>query len=189
MESNAQRNCFFFDHIFFGFCDIVIFNQTMMMGFRTYTVFNNLYEFAVNKNLPNKNIKKRNIKILKAIWITSGCNLCLYVFMNIYWTFINRDIYNLRIYNFVNSLLFIFFIMLNAMLFVFAVNLITKTLNHTIVDNRQTNLLRASKIMMSFAITFIMLSMTLTWGLFTQGFTDIWALLNWLSSLILYLIT
>jgi hypothetical protein len=125
IETHVERNCLFFDHVLFGSVDILIFNLSMIMGFRTYTVFNNMYEFAVKGNLPNKNIKRRNMSILRVIWIVSLVDLAIVVFMNIYWTFIDRNIYNLRIFNFTNRLVMITLIIFNAILFVFALNKVT----------------------------------------------------------------
>ena len=189
ISDRDEKNCFFFDHMFFGVSDILMFNLSIMLGFKTYAVFESIYEFAVKGNLPSKQKKKRNKFIVKLIWIISITNFVLFCFMNIYWTYIGRNIYYLRIFNFGNRLAQIVLTALNALLFISAHRIISKTLTHTIVDKSCKSLLFSQKIIMYFAVTYLLLSLTLFWELFTQGYTDIWALLNYILANILYTTT
>ena len=50
--SDEAKNCWVMDHIFFGTVDIFVFNFSILMGFKTYSVFADMYEFAVKGNLP-----------------------------------------------------------------------------------------------------------------------------------------
>jgi len=89
--------------VFFGVSDIYMFNFSILMGFKTYTVFNNMYEFAVRGNLPTKREKKRNKILLKSFYTFSIVEACVFVFFNTYWTYMNRDINSLRFFNFLNK--------------------------------------------------------------------------------------
>lgn len=162
-----ERNCFFFDHLFFGVADIILFNQSILLGFKTYAVFDNMYEFAVKGNLPSKNKKKRNKFILKLIWFLSVGNFILFICMNIYWTYIGRNIYNLRIFNFVNKIAQIVLTALNAILFIYAHNMVNKTLKNTMVDKSCKSLLRAQHMIIYFSVVYLLLVLTLIQGLFT----------------------
>ena len=76
------------DHVFFGTADILLFNMSILMGYKIYTVTNNMYEFAVKGNLPSQTMIKRDKAILNAIWIISIADIIAYIFLNTYWTFI-----------------------------------------------------------------------------------------------------
>ena len=57
------------------------------------------------------------------------------------------------------------------------------------VDKSCKSLLRAQHMIIYFSVVYLLLVLTLIQGLFTQGFTDIWALLNFVSNNILYAMT
>ena len=99
-----HSNCYFWDHICFGVIDILLFNLSIMMGFKFYSVTNNLFEFAVKGNLPSRGTILRNKIILNAIWFVFVADGILYIFLNTYWTFFHRDIQQLRIFNFGNRI-------------------------------------------------------------------------------------
>lgn len=166
-----------------------MFNLSIMLGFKTYAVFESIYEFAVKGNLPSKQKKKRNKFIVKLIWFLSITNFVLFICCNIYWTYIGRNIYYLRIFNFVNRLAQIILTALNALLFISAYRIITKTLSNTIVDKSAKSLLFSKKVIMYFSVVYLLLSCTLVWELYTQGYTDIWAFLNFILANILYTTT
>ena len=75
------------------------------MGFKIYTVTNNMYEFAVKGNLPSLLSKKRDKAIHNAIWFVSIADIAVYTFLNTYWTYINRDMEILALFNFGNRLM------------------------------------------------------------------------------------
>lgn len=97
-----------------------MFNFSILMGFKTYTVFNNMHKFAVKGDLPEKKAKRRNKRFLYAIYAVSIIETILFVFFNTYWTFINRNIETLRYYNFFNRCIQILLIILNTSLFIIA---------------------------------------------------------------------
>ena len=134
--SGTEQNCGFFDNVLFGIADIYMFNFSILMGFRTYTVFNNMYQFAVNGELPEKKAKRRNKRFLWCIYAFSICETILFVTFNTYWTFVNRNIATLRTFNFCNRLAQIVLICVNTSLFIFATIRIRQTLRYTHVDAR-----------------------------------------------------
>jgi len=70
------------------------------MGYKFYTVTNNMYEFTVKGNLASKLTKKCNKLILRSIWVASIVYWFTYLLFNTYWTFIDRNMPTLRIFNF-----------------------------------------------------------------------------------------
>ena len=58
-------------------------------------------------------------------------------------------------------------IFLNAVLFLFAYLMVNKTLNYTIVDNRQKNLHRNKGLMMAFTVVYFCLALSIFWSFFT----------------------
>jgi len=77
----------------------------------------------------------------------------------------------------------------NVMLYKLKIWMLKKVLNFTIVDRRQKNLLRSKKLVVAIAIDYAILTGLLVWGLYTQGFYDIWALLNYVLQNLSYLIS
>ena len=130
-------NCGYYDHVFFGSTDIFLFNVSILLGFKQYSVSSSVYEFAVKGNLPSKNIKRRNQIILYTIWALSIAEIASYIFFNTYWTFHSRDMYSLSIFNFSNKIWQAIFTIVNALLFLASHLLIRRTLNYTIVDQRE----------------------------------------------------
>ena len=172
LGDGSNSNCGFFDNIFFGVSDIYMFNFSILMGFKTYTVFNNMYQFAVKGDLPEKKAKRRNKRFLYAIYAFSIIETILFVFFNTYWTFINRNISTLRYYNFFNRCMQILLILTNTSLFIIATIRIRQTLKFTMVDARQKNLFRTRCLSLSFAIVYMLIAINLVWGLFCKGRRD-----------------
>lgn len=106
--------------IFFGTSDVFLFNVSIILGYKFYSVMNNLYEFSVKGNLPTKLSKKCNKLILNTIWIASIVDWTAYIFLNTYWTFVSRNMAALRIFNFVNRLVQLTLIFLVTVLFILA---------------------------------------------------------------------
>ena len=159
-----KDNCGFYDHVFFGVTDIFLFNVSILIGYKQYILSNNLYEFAVKGNLPSKWQLRRNKMILNSIWGLSISDIVIFVVLNIYWTFINRNMQTLRIFNFSNKMAQFALMVVNAILFVFAYLMITKTLNYTIVDSRQKNLHRNKRLMLMFTVTYFCLAASIFWS-------------------------
>ena len=100
----VKNNCGYYDKVFYGVTDIFLFNVSILIGHKQYTMSSNLYEFAVKGNLPSKWSVRRNKLILYCIWGVSLAEMVTFIFMNTYWTFINRDMASLRLFNFSNKM-------------------------------------------------------------------------------------
>ena len=92
-------------------------------------------------------------------------------------------------FNFGNRLMQIALYLTDVLLFIASYIMLKKVLNFTIVDRRQKNLLRSKKLVVAIAIDYAILTGLLVWGLYTQGFYDIWALLNYVLQNLSYLIS
>ena len=154
--------------------------MSILMGYKIYTVTNNMYEFAVKGNLPSHAAIKRDKIILNSIWILSLADIGTYIFLNTYWTFIVRDMESLAIFNFANRLVQIALNLANSALYFASFFRIGKVLKFTIVDRRQKNLLRTKKIVFIIALDYTLLTGALLWGLYTQGFYDKWSYTNYI---------
>lgn len=120
--------------MFFGTVDILLFNLSIMIGFKIYSLVNTVFEFCVKGNLPTSGSVTRDKVILNVIWCLFVGDGLAYIFLNTYWTFINRDMGVLRIFNFVNRIAQITVILVNAIMFLKSRRKITETLSHTMVN-------------------------------------------------------
>ena len=102
--ADKERNCYFYDDVFYGTSDILLFNLSLYMAYKLYTISNNFYEFAVNDRLTSESVQRRNRYILLLIITSSVCDLCVYVFLNAFWTFIDRNIPRLDFFVFINRI-------------------------------------------------------------------------------------
>ena len=176
---DTKKNCLYWDHVFWGAADILLFNMQIMMGYKIYTVTNNMYEFAVKGNLPSLLSKRRDQAIHNAIWFVSIADIVVYTFLNTYWTYINRNMEVLALFNFGNRVMQIALNAANSLLFFGSCLLIRKVLAYTKVDRRQKNLLRLRYILITIGIVSAILTGLMVWGLYTQGFYNTLALLNY----------
>ena len=128
LGDDDNHNCFYSDKVFYGSGEILLFNMSILIGYKLYLEIDNLYEFAVKGNLMSTWRRRRNHCILVSLWALSGINVSVYIFFNTYWTFIERDMYTLQIFNFVNRLSDIGFMSLNAFLYFLAYIYLNKTL-------------------------------------------------------------
>jgi len=131
-----MKNCHYYDHVFSGIADIFLFNITLLMAFKMYTITNNFYEFAVNGRLPENESMNKNKLILRLIWAVSITDLLVYIFFCTYWTFINRDMEALTVFIFSHTSVLILEMICNAFLFYWSYCKFKKTLQKTIVDAR-----------------------------------------------------
>ena len=150
-----------------------------MMGYKIYTVTNNMYEFAVKGNLPSLLSKRRDQAIHNAIWFVSIADIVVYTFLNTYWTYINRNMEVLALFNFGNRVMQIALNAANSLLFFGSCLLIRKVLGYTKVDRRQKNLLNLRYILLCIGIDSAILTGFMVWGLYTQGFYNTQALWNY----------
>ena len=86
----------------------------------------------------------------------------------------------LALFNFVNRLMQIVLNAANSLLFLAACYLIRKVLGYTKVDRRQKNLLRLRYILLAIGIDSAILTGFMVWGLYTQGFYNTEALMNYI---------
>ena len=154
--------------------------MSILMGYKIYTVTNNMYEFAVKGNLPSRAMIRRDKAIINAIWIVSIADITAYIFLNTYWTFVQRNMGLLAIFNFANRLMQIALNLACSLLFFASYLLIRKVLNHTTVDRRQKNLMRTKKLVLLIGFDYAFLTACLVWGLYTQGFYDKWSYTNYI---------
>lgn len=172
--------------IFFGTSDVFLFNVSIILGYKFYSVMNNLYEFSVKGNLPTKLSKKCNKLILNTIWIASIVDWTAYIFLNTYWTFVSRNMAALRIFNFVNRLVQLTLIFLVTVLFILAYQLIRKTLAFTHIDKRQKNIWRTKTLMLIISVTFSVLTCVIFWSLIEQGNHNVRSMTNYTFQNLIY---
>ena len=127
VEENT--NCDFADHVLFGATDITLFNISMYISFSLYTVTNSVYKFAVYGRLPSIEKKKRNKRIIHLIWAILWIEVLVYIWFNIYWTFIKRDIHTLYIFIFCNNVVQTCMTAMNSILWFVSFRLLRKTLS------------------------------------------------------------
>ena len=174
--------------IFIGTTDVFLFNVCIVLGFKFYTVINDLYEFSVKGNLPTKLAIKCNKLILNTIWIASIADLFLYIFFNTYWTFGSRNMEALRIFNFANRLVQIALIFLVTLLFVLTYRLIRMTLALTHVDKRQKNIWNTKSYMLILSVIFGVYTGVIFWAMLEQDSHTVQSMINYIVQDFIYII-
>lgn len=101
-EKDPLKNCFYTQRLIWGMSDIIIYTISLIMGFRIYVLSNELHFFAIEGCLPCEKTKKRNNTILRAIAIIAFVDWVAYVFLNTFWTFVDRDVHAMRLFNSLN---------------------------------------------------------------------------------------
>lgn len=99
-----HHHCHYFDHVFYGTSDIMLFILSMLLGFKQFKVAYNMHEFIVKGNLPTVASKKRNKFWYNVIICLSISDISIYIFLNTYWTFVERRMDVLSYFNFGNQL-------------------------------------------------------------------------------------
>ena len=188
LSTGEFSNCHYFDHIFDGTTDIFLFNISMNIGYKLFTVTNNFYQFAVNGRLPEESAKRKKIIILRLINIFSIFMLCLLIFMNTYWTYINRDMVSLAWFNFYTKLFQLSMTLLNSVLFFYSHRKFRSTLNETIVPSHQKKLFMAKKMMLSMGILYLFVDLVLIFDLVTGLHGDVTNFIGAVLYSLLYLI-
>jgi len=176
------------DKIFMGTTDVFLFNVCIVLGFKFYTVINDLYEFSVKGNLPTKLAIKCNKLILNTIWIASIADLFLYIFLNTYWTFGSRNMEALRIFNFANRSVQIALIFLVTLLFAFTYRLIKRTLALTHIDKRQKNIWNTKSLMLILSVIFGVNTGVIFWAMLEQGSHTVQSMINYIVQNFIYMI-
>ena len=167
IEISEFKNCHFFDHILSGSTDIFLFNISLSLGFKLYSVTNVFYEFVFKNRLPELKEKRKNKLILRLIWIGSIADLTIFVFMNIFWTYIDRDIYSLNTFLFWNRVVEVLMILFNSVLFFMSYRKFGKTLKGALVDIRQKKIFMARRMMLIMGILYFSLDFILFLGLYS----------------------
>ena len=109
--------------------------------------------------------------------------------MNTYWTFINRDIYSLRLFNGILQWCEVLLYGLTAALFSLAHRKARKVLEITDVDLKRNNgLVLVKRKVLVLAILFWLMTGVVFWAIFAIGRTTIEGLANYFSLCIMYLL-
>ena len=74
-----SENCNFGLNLIYGVENIIIFNLSIIVGFRTYILCNEISEFALKGNLPSERAKKYKHWIVRIMWFCSGSYLLVYL--------------------------------------------------------------------------------------------------------------
>ena len=164
---DKDKSCYFYEDIFFGISDILLFSLSLYMAYKLYTVSNNFYEFAVNGRLTSESVQKRNRYILLFIFVSSSCDLFVFLFLNVYWTYIERDIPKLDLFMFVNRIYQMLLCVTNAFLFYWSYRMFKKTFKETIIDKRYKRLFRAQRMMFCMGAFYLGLICTILFGLYS----------------------
>ena len=113
-----------------------LYNMSILIGYKMYTVTDNLFNFAVKGNLPSNWVRRRNKCIMISLYVFSITTVLVYIFMNTYYTFVDRNMGVLREFKFYNKFLDISQMVLIAVLYYLSYGMIRKTLKYTLVNKR-----------------------------------------------------
>ena len=147
--------------------DTLILNLTLSMGFRLNTVVRNFHEFAINGRLTSEATSKRNKMIIVLIWIISCSDLFIYLFVNIYWTYIDVNFYALHRFIFGDKAYQISIGLLNSSLFFWSYRIFKQTLRETIVDRKWKKLFRAQNLMLIMGVSYLVHDIIIFVGFYT----------------------
>ena len=67
----------------YGVENIIIFNLSIIIGFRTYILCNEISEFALKGNLPSERAKKYKLWIVRIMWFCSGSYVLVYLIIGL----------------------------------------------------------------------------------------------------------
>lgn len=113
-----------------------LYNMSILIGYKMYTVTDNLFNFAVKGNLPSNWVRRRNKCIMISLYVFSIATVVAYIFMNTYYTFVDRNMNILREFKFYNKFLDISQMVFIAVLYFLSYAMIKKTLKFTLVNRR-----------------------------------------------------
>lgn len=171
---DEDMTCRFVDDVDYGISDIMLFNVCVFQGFKLYTVTKSFHDFAIHGRLPSRKLKKRNKIIMRVFWAVSIIDVLVFVIMNIYWTFINRDIAKLYAFIFANRSVQIVMIFFVCTLFFLAYRTFGKTLAQTIVNSKSNyRLFRARKLMLTMGVLYLMLDLAIFLDIYTEGLDQV----------------
>ena len=149
--------------------DALLYNMSLLMAFKLYKVSNNFYEFTVNGTLPEKKQKKKDKLIIRLIWAVSIVDLIIYLFLCIYWTFINRDISTLHKYISYNRIVSISVMLANSALNFLSLRKFRKTLRKSKFTDKQTKIFMLKRMLISMIVLFIALSLAVVFDIYASG--------------------
>ena len=149
--------------------DALLYNMSLLMAFKLYKVSNNFYEFTVNGTLPEKKQKKKDKLIIRLIWAVSIVDLIIYLFLCIYWTFINRDISTLHNYISYNRIVSISVMLANSALNFLSLRKFRKTLRKSKFTDKQTKIFMLKRMLISMIVLFIALSLAVVFDIYASG--------------------
>ena len=149
--------------------DALLYNMSLLMAFKLYKVSNNFYEFTVNGTLPEKKQKKKDKLIIRLIWAVSIVDLIIYLFLCIYWTFINRDISTLHSYISYNRIVSISVMLANSALNFLSLRKFRKTLRKSKFTDKQTKIFMLKRMLISMIVLFIALSLAVVFDIYASG--------------------
>ena len=153
--------------------DTLILNVTLYMGFRLNAVVRNFYEFAINGRLTSEATLTRNKRIIRLIWFISCFDLFIYLFTNIYWTYINVNFYALDLFIFGDKTYQISIGLLNSSLFFWSHHIFSTTLRETIVDRKWKKLFFARNLMLIMGISYLVHDIIIFFGFYTLSLYNV----------------
>ena len=169
IDNDKLKNCHVIDKIFTGIMDALLYNMSLLMAFKLYKVSNNFYEFTINGTLPEKKQKKKDKLIIRLIWAVSIVDLLIYLFLCIYWTFINRDISSLHNYISYNRIISICVMLANSTLNYLSLRKFRKTLRKSKFTDKQTKIFMLKRMLISMIVLFIALSFAVIFDIYASG--------------------
>ena len=154
------------DNLMYGIADIFFFNVSLTIAYKLYAATNIFYQFSVNKILPTSEQKLRNKFMIRLIQGISVINLAVYVFLNTYWTFINRNMGALQLYIFIVRVAVLLLLTFNSVLFGLTHRLMRKIIVKTIIDKTEKKLFRIKRLALILMIVFIVFQANILWGIY-----------------------
>ena len=79
-----SKNCNFGLDMIYGAENIILFNLSMLIGYKTYCICHEVNEFAIKGNLPGEREKKIKKYIVTSMWSFSIIYMLVFLFLGFY---------------------------------------------------------------------------------------------------------
>ncbi len=84
--------CNFSLKIIYGIDTIILFNLSTIVCFKAKCVCHDIYEFAINGNLPSLAVQRKKKIVIALIWACSVCYMLVYLILSSIFVFDNQNL-------------------------------------------------------------------------------------------------
>ena len=162
-----SKQCNFSLHLIYSVEVLILFNLSMIIGYKVYRISHEIYEFSINGNLPSEKSKKCERIIIFTIWGLSLLYLCLFLFLQYYWHFANHSPRKLEIFNFSAQWMQVLLFIIVSICYFSSGRRLIKLQNECDSGSTEKPLQKSTRFVFTLLVTYVTLSCTLGWNSYT----------------------